>query len=83
MLRKRVVFLMSDTGGGHRSVANAIRTALDARYPDTFTCELVDVYRRYTPFPYNHLPEIYPRWVNWAGASWGLTFWSANARHRG
>ena len=30
---KRIAILMSDTGGGHRALANAITTALDIRYP--------------------------------------------------
>ena len=62
---QRVVFLMSDTGGGHRAAADAIRAALDLRYPEQYAVELVDVYRRYTPFPFKYLPEIYPRWVNY------------------
>lgn len=80
---KRVVFLMSDTGGGHRAAAEAIRAAMERRYPGAYTFELVDVYRRYTPFPMNLMPEIYPRWVNWAAASWGLSFRLADGRRRG
>ena len=64
-----VVFLMSDTGGAPRRRRGDPRRA-GARYPGAYTFELVDVYRRYTPFPMNLMPEIYPRWVNWAAASW-------------
>ncbi len=74
MTRKRVVFLMSDTGNGHRSAANAIRTALDTRFPDEFTVELVDVFRRYTPFPFNCLPELYPRWIRWSPRTWAAGY---------
>ncbi len=80
--RRRVVFLMSDTGAGHRSAANAIRAALERRYPGLYAFELVDVYRRYTPFPFKYLPELYPRWVNWARRSWGLGYWLADAPRR-
>ncbi|HEX3052308.1 MAG TPA: glycosyltransferase, partial [Aggregatilineaceae bacterium] len=76
---KKVVFLMSDTGGGHRAAADAIRVAMEMRYPDQYTFEIVDVYRRYTPFPFNSLPDIYPPWVNWAGMSWSLVYRSADA----
>lgn len=75
---RRIVFLMSDSGGGHRSAAQAIRAALQQRYPGRYRYELVDVYRRYTPFPFRYMPEIYPRWVNWANRSWGASFWATN-----
>lgn len=82
MTPKRVVFLMSDTGGGHRAAAEAIRAAMERCYPGVYTFELVDVYRRYTPFPMNLMPEIYPRWVNWAAASWELGFRLTDGRRR-
>ena len=31
--RKRVLFLLSDTGGGHKASAKAIQMALDQLYP--------------------------------------------------
>ena len=81
MTRKRVVFLMSDTGNGHRSAANAIRTALDVRFPGEFTVELVDVFRRYTPFPFNCLPELYPRWIRWSPRTWAAGYrWTDTPR---
>jgi 1,2-diacylglycerol 3-beta-galactosyltransferase len=82
MKRKRIVFLMSDTGGGHRAAADAIRTALSLRYPGEYTFELVDVFRRYTPFPFSYLPEIYPRWINYAGWSWKLVYELTDAPRR-
>jgi 1,2-diacylglycerol 3-beta-galactosyltransferase len=82
MKRKRIVFLMSDTGGGHRAAADAIRTALNLRYPGEYTFELVDVFRRYTPFPFSYLPEIYPRWINYASWSWKLVYRLADAPRR-
>ncbi len=80
---KRVVFLMSDTGAGHRAAADAIRAAMEIRYPGRYTYTLVDVYRRYTPFPFTTMPEIYPHWVKWAGATWGWGYRFTNHRHRG
>ena len=57
MKQKRVVFLMSDTGGGHRAAAEAIRAAMEQRYPGQYTCQLIDVYRRYTPSPSTSCPK--------------------------
>jgi 1,2-diacylglycerol 3-beta-galactosyltransferase len=46
--------LMSDTGGGHRASANAIRDALDTLHPGKFECDIVDIYTDYGPFwPFN------------------------------
>ena len=81
--RKRIVFLMSDTGAGHRAAANAIQAAMDARYPDEYTFELVDIYRRYTPFPFKYMPEIYPPWINYAKRSWELGYKFINTHRRG
>lgn len=80
MPRKHVVFLMSDTGGGHRAAAEAIRAAMERVYPGMYTFELVDVYRRYTPFPFASMPELYPRWVNRAPTSWRVGYGLSNAR---
>lgn len=82
MQHKRIVFLMSDTGAGHRAAADAIRAALDLRYPGQYRYALVDVFRRYTPFPFDHMPEIYPPWVRWARATWGWGYRFTNHRRR-
>ncbi len=80
---KRVLFLMSDTGGGHRAAADAIRAAMSERYPDTYTFALVDVYRHYTPFPFNRLPELWPLWVHKARLTWKWGYALTNARRSG
>ncbi len=82
MATRRVVFLMSDSGGGHRAAAEAIRAGLEMTYPGQYTCELIDVYRRYTRFPFTYMPEIYCHWVNKANLLWGLGFKSADGRRR-
>lgn len=73
---------MSDTGAGHRAAASAIQAAMEIGYPGEYTFELVDVYRRYTPFPFNYMPEIYPPWVNYARHSWKLAYQFANTPRR-
>jgi 1,2-diacylglycerol 3-beta-galactosyltransferase len=51
---------MSDTGGGHRASANAIRDALDVLYPGKFECDIVDIYTDYGPFwPFNGYVQAY------------------------
>ena len=58
--RPHIVFLFSDTGGGHRSAARAIIEAIDLLYPQQTTHEMVDVFREYAPPPLQHAPDIYP-----------------------
>jgi 1,2-diacylglycerol 3-beta-galactosyltransferase len=49
-----IQILMSDTGGGHRASANALRDALDVLYPGKIHCDIVDIYTEYGPiWPYN------------------------------
>lgn len=61
--KRRILFLFSDTGGGHRSAAEAIVEALDRSYPQRYQAKLVDVLKAYAPLPLNRLPAIYPRIV--------------------
>ncbi|HEY5156548.1 MAG TPA: galactosyldiacylglycerol synthase, partial [Anaerolineales bacterium] len=58
--RPRLVFLFSDTGGGHRSAAEAIIGALEHGYPDQFSCDMVDIFRDFAPPLLDRIPDIYP-----------------------
>lgn len=81
-MTKRVLFLMSDTGGGHRAAAEAISAALKQRHGDAVETELVDVFRHYSPFPHNRFPEFYPWLVNHAVWVWGIGYQIAAAHPR-
>ena len=55
-----IQILMSDTGGGHRASANALRDAFDILYPGKIKCDIVDIYTDYGPFwPYNDYVGLY------------------------
>lgn len=55
-----IQILMSDTGGGHRASANALRDAFDVLYPGRIECDIVDIYTDYGPFwPYNDYVALY------------------------
>ncbi len=58
--KPHIVFLYSDTGGGHRSAAEAIIEALELEYPHKFTCEMVDFFLNYSPPPLNLAGPVYP-----------------------
>jgi 1,2-diacylglycerol 3-beta-galactosyltransferase len=55
-----VLFLFSDTGGGHRSAAEAIIEAIHLEFPGKFDTRMVDIFRQYAPLPLNYAPDIYP-----------------------
>lgn len=83
MVKKRVLFLMSDTGGGHRAAAEAITDALIERYgAEAVETELVDVFRDYCFPPFKWSPEIYRLMVNRSPKAWGRSFWMSNGRYR-
>ncbi len=79
---KRILFLMSDTGGGHRAAAEAIMDALEAKHPGQLAMTMVDVFREYTRFPYKYMPEFYPWLVNRSKSSWGVGYKLSNTRAR-
>jgi 1,2-diacylglycerol 3-beta-galactosyltransferase len=82
VVKKRVLFLMSDTGGGHRAAAEAIMAALESRYPGELDMEMVDVFREYMPFPYKYMPEFYPWLIGNSKQSWGFGYKLSNTRAR-
>lgn len=45
--KPQIMFLFSDTGGGHRSAATAIIEALEVEFPGEFTWEMVDFFKLY------------------------------------
>lgn len=77
-MAKKILFLMSDTGGGHRAAAEAIRDALIERYgSDHVQAELVDVYRNMR-FPANTMPEFYPWIIHNGKWLWKLAYRSSD-----
>ncbi|NPV55654.1 MAG: galactosyldiacylglycerol synthase [Anaerolineae bacterium] len=78
---KRVLFLFSDTGGGHRSAASAIIEALELEFPGGTRCEMVDILKDYGPPPINYAPEIYPP-LSRMPHLWELGYRASDGRRR-
>lgn len=76
-----ILFLFSDTGGGHRSAAEAIIEALKLEYGDTYTTEMVDIFKDYAPPPLNQVPNLYPQMVK-VPRMWGLGYKLSNGDRR-
>ena len=81
-MTKRVLFLMSDTGGGHRAAAEAISEAMCRKYGEKVEVELVDVFKSYSPFPWNFMPEFYPWLISHSKSSWGMGYKLSNTQRR-
>ncbi|MBK8448062.1 MAG: galactosyldiacylglycerol synthase [Micropruina sp.] len=79
--RKRVLFLFSDTGGGHRSATLAMIEALGLEFPDTFDCKMVDVFRDYLPAPLRYAPEIYPPMTKFP-ETWAISYRTTDGKRR-
>jgi 1,2-diacylglycerol 3-beta-galactosyltransferase len=78
-MNKRILFLMSDTGGGHRASANAISQALHHLYPDQYETHIEDIWIDRTYWPINRLPNAYP-WLSDSGVRWWGLLWRATGR---
>lgn len=57
--KKKVLFLMSDTGGGHRASAKALVNALDRLYPGRVEAEVVDIWTEHGAWPYKNFVPWY------------------------
>ncbi len=55
-----VLFLFSDTGGGHRSAAEAIIEAINLDFPNRISTEMVDFFKAYAPPPFDLASDLYP-----------------------
>lgn len=57
--KKKVLILMSDTGGGHRASAQALDQALNEQFPEKFDVEIMDIWTDHANWPYNKFVPVY------------------------
>jgi 1,2-diacylglycerol 3-beta-galactosyltransferase len=55
-----VLFVFSDTGGGHRSAAEAIIEAINLDFQNRISTEMVDFFKTYAPPPFDLASDLYP-----------------------
>jgi 1,2-diacylglycerol 3-beta-galactosyltransferase len=79
--KPHIVFYFSDTGGGHRSAAEAIIEAIDIEYKRKVTTEMVDFFKDYAPRPFNRVGDMYPYMVK-APQLWSASFHATDGRAR-
>lgn len=78
---KRIVLLYGDTGGGHRSAAQAIQLGIHTVYGEAIDTKLVNGLE-YAPFPVKDIADAYPIWVNYARVLYAIGFHASNNRRR-
>lgn len=74
MSPKRYLFLFSDTGGGHRSGAEAVAQAMKQLYGDDVSIELLDIFIAIQKWPFNRFPQWYPNMLKAQSVPWKLGF---------
>lgn len=81
-MHKRALFLISDTGGGHRSASNAITAALDEiQEPFAFEHRIEDV-AAHCSFPLTQLGLGYSMALRYAPPVYGALYYATNGRRR-
>lgn len=81
-MTRRILLLMADTGGGHRSSAEAVLESLRRRASDQYTVEMVDVLSGYAPFPFNKLDAMYPHMTRFSKVTWEPAYRFTNTPDR-
>jgi 1,2-diacylglycerol 3-beta-galactosyltransferase len=81
-MTKRVLFLISDTGGGHRSGAQAVGAALDEIEGETRFEWRIDDIATHCTFPLSQLGPAYSAALRFAPPIYGALFHATNGRRR-
>jgi 1,2-diacylglycerol 3-beta-galactosyltransferase len=76
-----VLIAFSDTGGGHRAAATALRDALSCVRPEVSTL-LIDPFSRCPRWPFRNLGESYPTVIAHAPWLWHAGFRATNTPRR-
>lgn len=80
-MKKKIVLLYGDTGGGHRSAAQSIQQGLKIVYGDALDVQLANGLMKVPPL-ISAFTDTYPMWVNHARMLYALGFHATNNRRR-
>lgn len=78
MRPQRILILMSNTGGGHRASAEALKAGFIQMYGERLQVEIIDLLIEHLPRPLNWLPHTYSFLVNEAAWLWKLLWLTGN-----
>ena len=72
--KPRILMIISDTGGGHRASAGAVKGAIEQLFGiSKFDITIVDLWKKHTPWPHNQFPDTYSFLVQYP-ILWRLTY---------
>jgi len=74
LMAKRILILMSKTGGGHRASAEALRSGFEKLYPSAFQIDIIDLLMDYMPWPLKEAPKSYDFLATKAPWLWRLLY---------
>jgi 1,2-diacylglycerol 3-beta-galactosyltransferase len=57
--KKKLLILMSDTGGGHRASAQALDQALKEQFPGKIDVDIMDIWTEHAKYPFNNFVPVY------------------------
>ncbi len=73
-MKKKILYLFSDTGGGHRSAANALMKAVEElKKNDAPIQEMVDVFAQCSGF-LNIFAKLYAPVIKYSPKMWGMLY---------
>jgi 1,2-diacylglycerol 3-beta-galactosyltransferase len=71
---RRFLFLFSDTGGGHRASAQAVKDEMARLYGGAAVVEMVDIFVEMRRWPFDRFPAWYPAAVGLNGVPWHVGY---------
>ena len=79
-MSKRILILMSKTGGGHRASAEALKAGFALLYGGAFEVEIIDLLMDHLPWPVRELPKSYGFLAGTTPWLWRLLFQATDER---
>lgn len=71
---RRYLFLFSDTGGGHRASAQAVKDEIHRQHVDDVIIDMVDVFVEMDRWPFSRFPKYYPSVFGLNGVPWAVAY---------
>ncbi len=71
---RRYLFVISETGSGHRSAAEAVRQAMLERHPRDVRIDVADIFAELERWPYDHFAEWYRHLTRLQSLPWGAIY---------